>query len=136
MARTVKVYRIADDGRHIAAGAFESDLQMKWELHLATAAGGLYIATHRGIQLGVRPCLGCDEASRWALWLDRPKPRRRRSPTPRQPYHSHAAVAAQDRGRACRCRSFERVRATLQRNEHFPDAQKLRTGSNAVAVAE
>jgi hypothetical protein len=57
MARTVKVYRIADDGRRVAAGAFqassESDLQAKWELHLATAVGGLYVATHRGIQLGV-----------------------------------------------------------------------------------
>jgi hypothetical protein len=57
MARTVKVYRLADDGRRIAAGAFrvnsESDLRAKWELHLATAAGGLYIAVHRGIQLGV-----------------------------------------------------------------------------------
>ena len=57
MARMVKVYRIADDGRRIAAGAFransESDLQAKWELHLATAASGLYIATYRGIQLGV-----------------------------------------------------------------------------------
>jgi len=29
-----------------------------------------------------------------------------------------------------RCRSFERVGAALQCNEHFPDAQKLRTGSN------
>ena len=57
MARTVKVYRIADDDRRVAAGAFqassESDLQAKWELHLATAASGLYVATHRGIQLGV-----------------------------------------------------------------------------------
>jgi hypothetical protein len=57
MARTVKVYRVADDGRRIASGAFransESDLQAKWELHLATAAGGLYIATHRGVQLGI-----------------------------------------------------------------------------------
>ena len=57
MARTVKVYRISDDGRRVAAGAFrvnsESDLQTKWELHLATAGSGLYIATHRGIQLGV-----------------------------------------------------------------------------------
>jgi hypothetical protein len=25
----------------------ESDLQTKWELHLATAASSLYIATHR-----------------------------------------------------------------------------------------
>ena len=31
----------------------ESDLQMKWELHLATAVSGLYVATHRGVQLGV-----------------------------------------------------------------------------------
>ena len=54
---TIKVYRIADDGRRLASGAFkaasEQDLQLKWELHLATAAGGLYIATHRGVQLGI-----------------------------------------------------------------------------------
>jgi hypothetical protein len=31
----------------------ESDLQLKWELHLVTAAHGLYIATHRGVQLGI-----------------------------------------------------------------------------------
>src|SRR5262249_46198846 len=46
-----------DDGRRVAAGAFqatsESDLQLKWELHLVTAAQGLYIATHRGVQLGI-----------------------------------------------------------------------------------
>ena len=57
MARTIKVYRIADDGPRVASGAFkaasESDLQVKWELHLATAVGGLYIATHRGVQLGI-----------------------------------------------------------------------------------
>ena len=57
MARTIKVYRLADDGRRLAAGAFkaasEQDLQLKWELHLATAADGLYIATHRGVQLGL-----------------------------------------------------------------------------------
>jgi hypothetical protein len=57
MARTIKVYRIAEDGRRLASGAFqassEKDLQMKWQLHLATAADGLYIATHRGVQLGM-----------------------------------------------------------------------------------
>ena len=57
MARTVKLYKIEADGRRMAAGAFrvnsESDLQAKWELYLATAASGLYIATHRGIQLGI-----------------------------------------------------------------------------------
>ena len=31
----------------------ETDLQAKWELHLATAVSGLYIATHRGVQLGI-----------------------------------------------------------------------------------
>jgi hypothetical protein len=57
MARTIRLYRIADDGRRLASGAFqavsESDLQAKWELHLATAAAGLYVATHRGVQLGI-----------------------------------------------------------------------------------
>jgi hypothetical protein len=57
MARTIKLYRVSEDGRRVAAGAFqatsERDLQAKWELHLATAAGGLYIATHRGAQLGL-----------------------------------------------------------------------------------
>jgi hypothetical protein len=52
-----KLYRIAEDGRRLASGAFraasETDLQVKWELHLATAANGLYIATHRGVQLGI-----------------------------------------------------------------------------------
>jgi hypothetical protein len=51
MARTVKLYKIETDGRRMAAGAFrvnsESDLQAKWELYLATAAGGLYVATSR-----------------------------------------------------------------------------------------
>ena len=55
--RTIKLYRVSDDGRRVAAGAFqatsESDLQLKWELHLVTAAQGLYIATHRGVQLGI-----------------------------------------------------------------------------------
>src|SRR5262245_47798270 len=55
---------------------------------------------------------------------------------PRQSCHWYAAVAAQDRGRACRCRSLERVGPPLQCNEHFPDAQKLRRGSNVVAVAQ
>jgi len=57
MARTIKIYRVSEDGRRVAAGAFqatsEGDLQMKWELHLATAVSGLYVATHRGVQLGV-----------------------------------------------------------------------------------
>ena len=58
MSRTIKLYRVSDDGRRVVADAFqatsESDLQLKWELHLATAESGLYIATHRGVQLGMR----------------------------------------------------------------------------------
>jgi hypothetical protein len=57
MARMIKVFRIADDGKRVAAGAFQvssqNDLQAKWELHLATATSGLYIAMHRGVQLGI-----------------------------------------------------------------------------------
>jgi hypothetical protein len=53
----IKLYRVSEDGRRVAAGAFqaasESDLRVKWELHLATAVAGLYIATHRGVQLAV-----------------------------------------------------------------------------------
>jgi hypothetical protein len=39
MARTIKLYRVSEDGRRVPAGAFqaasETDLQMKWELHRA-----------------------------------------------------------------------------------------------------
>jgi hypothetical protein len=50
----------------VASGAFkaasETELQLKWELHLATATSGLYIATHRGVQLGIG--LAADGAQR------------------------------------------------------------------------
>jgi len=53
MSRTIKLYRVSDDGRRVVADAFqatsESELQLKWGLHLATAESGLYIATHRGV---------------------------------------------------------------------------------------
>jgi hypothetical protein len=56
MARTVKLYRIECDGRRIAAGAIransETDLVAHWQLFLATAVHGLYVATYRGVQLG------------------------------------------------------------------------------------
>jgi hypothetical protein len=67
MSRTIKLYRVSEDGKRVAAGAFqvasERDLQAKWELHLATAVEGLYIATHRGVQLGVG--LASDAARRF-----------------------------------------------------------------------
>jgi hypothetical protein len=56
MARTIKLYRIENDGRRIAAGAIRAtspdDLAARCELFLATATEGLYLATYRGVQLG------------------------------------------------------------------------------------
>ena len=56
MARTIKLYRIESDGRHLTAGAIRASssthLEAQWQLFLATAAQGLYIATYRGVQLG------------------------------------------------------------------------------------
>jgi hypothetical protein len=56
MARTAKLYRIESDGRRLAAGAIQpcpqDDLAAHWQLFLATAAQGLYVANYRGVQLG------------------------------------------------------------------------------------
>ena len=56
MARTIKLYRIECDGRRLAAGAIRAssrdDLAVHWQLFLATATQGLYIATYRGVRLG------------------------------------------------------------------------------------
>ena len=56
MARTIKLYRVENDGRRLAAGAIrassQDDLAARWALFLATAAHGLYVATYRGVQLG------------------------------------------------------------------------------------
>ena len=41
------------DEREHDGNARDVDDAEGWELHLATAVGGLYIATHRGVQLGV-----------------------------------------------------------------------------------
>ncbi|HEX2335763.1 MAG TPA: hypothetical protein VHI72_04755 [Hyphomicrobiaceae bacterium] len=57
MARTIKLYRIESDGRRLAAGAIrassQDDLAAHWQLFLATAAQGLYVANYRGVQLGM-----------------------------------------------------------------------------------
>ena len=54
---TVKLYRIEDDGRRLSAGSIrtssQDDLALRWQLFLATAARGMYIATYRGAQLGL-----------------------------------------------------------------------------------
>ena len=56
MARTIKLYRIEADGRRLATGAIrassQDDLAIHWQLFLATATQGLYIATYRGVRLG------------------------------------------------------------------------------------
>jgi hypothetical protein len=56
MARTIKLYRIESGGRRLAAGAIRASSQddpaAHWQLFLATAAQGLYVANYRGVQLG------------------------------------------------------------------------------------
>jgi len=55
--RTIRLYRIEDDGRRLSARSFRAsspaDLVMRWQLFPATAARGLYVATYRGEQLGM-----------------------------------------------------------------------------------
>jgi hypothetical protein len=65
MPRTVKLYRIESDGRRLAAEAirasFQDDLAAHWQLFLATARQGLYIASYRGVQLGTALVTGAEE---------------------------------------------------------------------------
>jgi hypothetical protein len=55
--KTIKLYRILDDGRRLSAGSIRSgsptDLPVRGQLFLATAERGLYVATYRGCQLGL-----------------------------------------------------------------------------------
>ena len=54
--RTIKLYRIEDDGRRLFAGSIRpsspTDLAARWIAFLATAERGAYIATYRGETLG------------------------------------------------------------------------------------
>ncbi len=54
--RTIRLYRIHDDGPRLLAGAIEAGSQVelltKWRAFLATAARGTYAATYRGETLG------------------------------------------------------------------------------------
>ena len=56
MARTIRVYRVETDGRRLAAGAIRASspahLDAQWQLFLATATQGVYLATYRGVRLG------------------------------------------------------------------------------------
>ncbi len=55
--RTIRLYRLNDDGRRLLAGSIEAaspaELVAKWRAFLATAARGAYIATYRGSTIGL-----------------------------------------------------------------------------------
>ena len=50
--RTVKLWRLHEDGRKLYAGTIEAadpqELVIKWSAFLATAERGVYFATYRG----------------------------------------------------------------------------------------
>jgi hypothetical protein len=52
-------------GRRLAAGAIransQDDLAAHWQLFLATARQGLYVASYRGVQLGTALVTGAGE---------------------------------------------------------------------------
>jgi hypothetical protein len=64
--RTVKLWRLTDDGRKLFAGAIEAadprELVLKWSAFLATAERGTYFATYRGSFVGPEPALDSDGA--------------------------------------------------------------------------
>jgi hypothetical protein len=55
--RTIRLYRLTDDGRRLPAGtiaaASPAELVAHWRAFLATAARGVYIAYYRGETLGL-----------------------------------------------------------------------------------
>jgi hypothetical protein len=57
--RTIRLYRINDDGRRLLAGTIEAgsptELVVLWRAFLATAARGTYAACYRGESLGFEP---------------------------------------------------------------------------------
>src|SRR6476620_2085903 len=59
--RTVKLWRLHEDGRKLFAGTIEAadprELVLKWSAFLATAERGTYFATYRGSFVGPEPAL-------------------------------------------------------------------------------
>jgi hypothetical protein len=57
--RTVKLWRLHEDGRKLFAGTIEAadprELVLKWSAFLATAERGTYFATYRGSFVGPEP---------------------------------------------------------------------------------
>ena len=65
--RTVKLWRLHDDGRKLCAGTIEAadprELVIKWSAFLATAERGVYFATYRGSFIAPEPsqASACDD---------------------------------------------------------------------------
>jgi len=59
--RTVKLWRLHEDGRKLFAGTIEAadprELVLKWSAFLATAERRTYFATYRGSFVGPEPAL-------------------------------------------------------------------------------
>jgi hypothetical protein len=57
--RTIRLYRITDDGRRLLAGTLQAgspvELVARWRAILATAARGTYAACYRNETLGLEP---------------------------------------------------------------------------------
>ena len=62
--RTVKLWRLHEDGRKLFAGTIEAadprELVLKWSAFLATAERRTYFATYRGSFVGPEPALDND----------------------------------------------------------------------------
>ena len=65
--RTVKLYRLNEDGRKLYAGTIEAadprELVLKWSAFLATAERGVYFAAYRGSFVGLEAALESEAGS-------------------------------------------------------------------------
>ena len=65
--RTVKLWRLHDDGRKLYAGTIEAgdprELVIKWSAFLVTAERGVYFATYRGSFIAPEAALDSDAGS-------------------------------------------------------------------------
>ena len=66
--RTIKLYRLTDDGRRLQAGTIQAtsptEVVARWRAFLATATRGVYVAHYRGSTIALD---AADEASHMAL---------------------------------------------------------------------
>ena len=70
--RTVKLWRLHDDGRKLYAGTIEAadprELVIKWSAFLATAERGVYFATYRGSFIAPEAALESDDGALRHSW--------------------------------------------------------------------